>query len=55
MERDSRALSEALERNDDESDTAARIATLRMRYWQRALDAIDRDETVASVTPKSAQ
>lgn len=38
MRADTDALSSALRRTQDE---AARVATLRLRYWQRALDAID--------------
>jgi DnaJ-domain-containing protein 1 len=38
MKADSDALSSALRRAQDE---AARVATLRLRYWQRALDTLD--------------
>ena len=40
VERDEARLVEALEANDND---AACIATLRLRYWSRALNALDAD------------
>lgn len=45
MNADSQALSSALRRLNNE---AARNATLRLRYWQRALDALNGTETELS-------
>jgi hypothetical protein len=45
MNADSQALSSALRRLNND---AARNATLRLRYWQRALDALNGTETELS-------